>query len=1201
MAKWYRLLGELIAQSVLVNLMCGAIAECVASQCAYIASSRTDGSGGADDALEEAQALFANAKAAGDVKDFEAARTRVVSAINRLLAEEEAKDSEARIAALLEFGEFAYQVGELPAAHRANTRCVSAMELRVGDDDPSLQAARDSLAVTNLVLGNLQVARDLFEHVLENRIKTLPSNDPQLLNTRQNLAVTMSYSGDYRGARAHFEEILAIRIKTLPEDHPEVQDARICVANTLRFLGEFRAARELEEQVLAVRARTLPEDHPDLQMIRHNLATTMVELGELQAARSLDEVALENWSKSLPEDHPNLLSVHATLAQTMLLLGDLRGARSNFERLVQAYSSTLPHDHPNLQGAQEGLAITLRKLGDLVGARVLHEHVLGIRVKTLPLEHRDVQLARINLANTMSLLGDLPKARALGEQALEVLAKTLADGDPMLQLARVNLADTLRKLGELRGAQVLAEQAITALTETLPEDHHDLLAARGILAVIAFFEGDWKRARALTEQNLAVKAKVLPADHPSLQADRELLALTLIEAGDRLSAKALQEEVLASRKRTLPDDHPDLQVARSVLAGTTAHIAIEKSVLEGDADAARNDDAARRRCAELILEMCAAQDRVALSCAVGAGDREAGERCAMLQNSVDEALSFARGFGVFSRSLELEAPAFLLSEKSRSGGLVAASVARRAGESPRSRELRETLEAARSELAELAQSGATKGEFDAALAARDTAERELVKEARLAARGSIGVLEFDVVPLAERLGAGCVAVAFRRFMDWRIESTKRGDSVVSREIGTPRLAAFVVRGRSATNREATPCLSLVDLGPMEPIDRAARTWPNVGSIGRQRGRPVATDASEVVHTSGDELRALVVDPLLPLLADAQRVIFVLDDILHVVPFDALPLADGTGVVGDRLRIETRATLTELLDAPLAPSTSTLVALGGAAFNSEPLGASVEEVAASAERPTEIASILRGGALDGGFDPLPHTEDEVRGLGALFAEVFGDERPGIVLQGAKASSASLIEHAPQARFLHVATHGWYAPDSIRSWSDPEPIDDRLGLRVRLTAEESIRGMSPMLLCGLALAGANLPENVVGRSPGLFSAEEIAALDLSQCELAVLSACDTNVGVRRAGQGVASLQRALQMAGARSVITSLWKVRDEATKDLMLDFYRRLWVEKKPKWQALSEAKQRLREARDQDGRPLYSVRDWAAWVLTGDPD
>jgi CHAT domain-containing protein len=142
---------------------------------------------------------------------------------------------------------------------------------------------------------------------------------------------------------------------------------------------------------------------------------------------------------------------------------------------------------------------------------------------------------------------------------------------------------------------------------------------------------------------------------------------------------------------------------------------------------------------------------------------------------------------------------------------------------------------------------------------------------------------------------------------------------------------------------------------------------------------------------------------------------------------------------------------------------------------------------------------------------------------------------------------------------------------------------------------------MLLCGLALAGANLPEDDVGRAPGLITADEISTLDLSNCELAVLSACDTNVGECRAGQGVASLQRALQMAGARSVITSLWKVPDEATRELMVDFYRRMWIEKKPKHLALWEAKKKLRDAKEETGKPLYSTRDWAAWVLTGAPD
>ena len=96
------------------------------------------------------------------------------------------------------------------------------------------------------------------------------------------------------------------------------------------------------------------------------------------------------------------------------------------------------------------------------------------------------------------------------------------------------------------------------------------------------------------------------------------------------------------------------------------------------------------------------------------------------------------------------------------------------------------------------------------------------------------------------------------------------------------------------------------------------------------------------------------------------------------------------------------------------------------------------------------------------------------------------------------------------------------------------------------------------------------------------------------MAVLSACETNVGIRRAGQGIQSLQAALYAAGARSSITSLWKVDDAATRRLMELFYTKLWEEGLPKAQALWEAKCVLRE----EGAP---VRDWAGWVLTGDPD
>jgi CHAT domain-containing protein len=303
----------------------------------------------------------------------------------------------------------------------------------------------------------------------------------------------------------------------------------------------------------------------------------------------------------------------------------------------------------------------------------------------------------------------------------------------------------------------------------------------------------------------------------------------------------------------------------------------------------------------------------------------------------------------------------------------------------------------------------------------------------------------------------------------------------------------------------------------------------------------------------------------------------------------------------------RSSLLEILQPPSSPRADPLLlALGGADFDHH--RASAERPAGSADervdlprRPSEGAGVLRGGAWEAGFAPLPGTLAEARGIARTFQDVFGRDASQLVLEGPGASTPALREGAHGARWLHLATHGWFAPESVRSRADPELVaeDDARWLRQDVGAR--VRSMSPMLLCGLALAGANLPAGPDGRIAGLVTAQELATLDLSSCELAVLSACDTNVGIRRAGQGVASLQRALHMAGARSVITSLWKVPDETTKELMLDFYRRMWVEKKPKWQALKEAKRKLRDAKDEHGDPKYGLRDWAAWVLTGEPD
>jgi CHAT domain-containing protein len=165
----------------------------------------------------------------------------------------------------------------------------------------------------------------------------------------------------------------------------------------------------------------------------------------------------------------------------------------------------------------------------------------------------------------------------------------------------------------------------------------------------------------------------------------------------------------------------------------------------------------------------------------------------------------------------------------------------------------------------------------------------------------------------------------------------------------------------------------------------------------------------------------------------------------------------------------------------------------------------------------------------------------------------------------------------------------------------------------------------MLSGIAFAGANRPFRA-DREDGILTALEALQLDLSGTELLVLSACESSLGIRTQGEGLLGLQRAFQVAGARSLISSLWQVGDAPTAALMEEFYANLWERRLPRIEALQQAQiallrrydlrqQRLRRGgeadrpetpvaapRKEETRPPAQAippRYWAAFVLSGD--
>ena len=155
----------------------------------------------------------------------------------------------------------------------------------------------------------------------------------------------------------------------------------------------------------------------------------------------------------------------------------------------------------------------------------------------------------------------------------------------------------------------------------------------------------------------------------------------------------------------------------------------------------------------------------------------------------------------------------------------------------------------------------------------------------------------------------------------------------------------------------------------------------------------------------------------------------------------------------------------------------------------------------------------------------------------------DSQPTL-LTGVQADEQEFKTLAPGHRVLHLATHGFFLDEACDS--GPATKDAR--------STRSVHRENPLRLSGLAFVGANRHEPPAqGEDDGILTSEEISTVDLRAVDWVVLSACDTGVGDVRPGEGVFGLRRAFSIAGARSLVMSLWPVEDASARQWMAALY------------------------------------------------
>lgn len=893
--------------------------------------------------------------------------------------------------------------------------------------------------------------------------------------------------------------------------NPDIEEARQLNKRALELnsAGRYEAALPLAERVLALLEKARGPAHPDVAVAINNLAEVYRLKGDFSRAEPLYLRALTIQERAFSAGSPAIAVTLNNLAELYKEHGNYARAEPLHQRALTIREKLLGPEHADVATTLNNLADLYRSKGDYSRAEPLYKRALAIYVKVSGPEDPDVALVLNNLGALYQAKGDYARAEPLYLRALSIRQKKLGAEHPDVAITLNNLAECYRATGDLGRAAAALESALAIQVKLNPE-RADVAIALNNLGSLYYLRGDYARAEPLYLRALAITVKVLGREHPDVGRSLNNLAALYASKGDFTRAESGYLRALTIREKVLGPDHPLVAVTLNNLA---------------DLFRAKGD---LPRAVEYLERNLEIRERN-LNLVVASGSEDQKQ---LYINTLSGETSYAVWLHVRTSPTDQKAAQLalttILRRKGRALDAMTDQIAiLRQRAAPQDRLLLDQLSSARSQLAalqlasptgapEARQSGITR------LAAVVAQLEDQVSRNSAEFRSLVQPVTLDAVRQALPAGAALVEIAsYKPFNPKAAKASER--------FGAPQYAAYVLKRDTAT-------VQFVDLGDAASIDtdigrlRAALQDPKRGDV-------------KVLARALDER---VMKPVRALFGVTRHVFLSPDGALNLIPFAALVDEGGRYLVENyTLSYLTSGRDLLRLQLPRVSRASPLV-MGDPLYDNRALR--VQPAAAPQPGdPTKQAGENRRSVNFAQFtySPLPGTGQEARALQTLL--------PGSRLLLQQQATEAALKQARAPRVLHIATHGFFLPD--------QPADDTAGARAFSHIEEPERAAekkaqeNPLLRSGIVLAGVNQQQSGPGED-GVLTALEASGLDLWGTQLVVLSACETGLGDVRNGQGVYGLRRALLLAGSETQVMSLWSVSDEATRDLMVGFYKRM---------------------------------------------
>jgi CHAT domain-containing protein/tetratricopeptide (TPR) repeat protein len=1033
-----------------------------------------------------------------------------------------------------------------------------------GQHDLEYATSLSNLGTLRNERGEFRAALSLHERAQAIRVRSLARTDPAIADTLDNMALALIRLDRFAEATERLSESKNIR-DTRKSEPLALARTLYLVALLHRQDGDFQAARTAIDQTLDIRRRMAP-DHPDTALAIELQGDLLFFAGDWIGARRLWTEALDMIEKRLGPEHASIPRLLRWLANASKSLGDLGEARRLLDRARSVGQQTLASCHPESMALLNDSANLAGYEGKYSTQAALYAETLTVVERCLGPTHSLTATVVYNQGDLAFKMGDLDEADRLLSRAARLWAIGLQPDHPYVARALDARAEVASSRGQFAQARTLYSQALAMREKRLGKSHPDTAWTLANLAKTPTDATGLPLALQRADQAIAIYRSGAASQEPDHFA-RALEVRGVLEArsGDYQEARRSFVEALETRERIFGDAHPLTAEARVDLASADFQLGSAKPALENALAAEQTGREHLRFTIRYLPE------------------RQALEYAEKRPKGLDLAVSLVAAGTVSDSSpvadSVVQSRGVILDE---SGARVRAATA----SDPELASLNAAIGSARERFANL-MLRSVQGEESVPRTLLDRTRQEKEDAERALAQRSVAVrTEFErantrLADVQRSLRAGSALVSFIRYERTFLSNNKPQSNVrKSYEYG-----AFIIRSGPMSTQ-------WVALGDATSLEALITQWRNEAS-GRSISSGVPAIQSESSYrTIGSRLRQRIWDPIAAHLDGVSQIFIVPDGSINLVSFAALPVNANQYLIETASVLHYLSTERDVISVTGVTGRG-LLAVGGPGYD---LQGRSPGPTATRRTGCGSAGVLR-------FEDLPGARAEVQDIGRIWSTsspetVGAPEQAGdvTVLTGSAASKSAFLSASSGRRIVHLATHGFFLGSDCNS--SPGTTRSAGGL-VPVRAQAPLFQDSPLLLAGLAFAGANRHvASQSGRDDGILTAEEVAGLNLQGTEWVVLSACDTGLGEIRSGEGVFGLRRAFQIAGAHTIIMSLWSVEDQSTRNWMRALYEARFERHLSTADSVHEASVRMLNGRRTAGQSTHPFF-WAAFVAAGD--